>query len=232
MSLPLVFLDLDNTILDFSTAERNSLFHALREDGIEPTTEHLITFRRINNNRWERFETGELTRREVLVGRFAEFFEAIGISADAEKTQTFYEASLRSPHYFMPGAEALLEKLKGRYRLFILSNGNTTTQASRIASAKIAPYFEQIFISETIGFQKPSREYFEACFAAIPDFDSSRSVMVGDSLTSDIRGGKTMGLHTVWYNPTGRPASDADRPDETIADLSELPPLLEKLFPN
>ena len=232
MNLPLVFLDLDNTILDFSTAEENSLFHALRKNGIEPTLEHLAVFRRINNHRWERFETGELTRREVLIGRFAEFFAEIGVSADPEQTQIFYEASLRSPHYFMPGAEALLEQLKGHYRLFIVSNGNTGTQASRIASAKIGPYFEQIFISETIGFQKPSREYFEACFAAIPAFDAARSVMVGDSLTSDIRGGNLMGIHTVWYNPSGRPASDAARPDEIISDLSELPPLLEKLFPN
>ncbi len=231
MHRPCVFLDLDNTILDFSMAERKAIWETFGEFGISPTEELLAHFRRINGKQWELLEEGKITRRQVLVVRFEKLFAEEGITADAEAVQNRYESILRCGHYFVPGAEELLEALQGRYRLFLASNGNASTQDSRIASAGIEKYFENMFVSEKLGAEKPSREFFEACFARIPGFDASRAVMVGDSLTSDIRGGINAGLPTVWYNPAGKQRPAQNAPDYTISHLSELPDLLEKCFP-
>ena len=130
----------------------------------------------------------------------------------------------------MPGAEELLEALYGKYPLYIVSNGNLSVQEGRIASSGIAKYFGEIFISQQIGFDKPRKEFFDACFARIPGFDRERSIIVGDSLTSDIRGGINAGIKTCWYNPRGKAAREDIRPDYSIAELNELPGLLSEIF--
>ena len=113
---------------------------------------------------------------------------------------------------------------------YIVSNGNLSVQNGRIASAGIAGYFEEIFISQKIGFDKPRKEFFDACFARIPGFDRQRSIIVGDSLTSDIRGGINAGIKTCWYNPRGKAARADIRPDYCITALHELPGLLSRIF--
>ena len=104
-----------------------------------------------------------------------------------------------------------------------------SVQHSRIASAGIAPYFKGVFISEEIGAVKPQREYFEACFARIPGFDPARALMVGDSLSSDIRGGINAGIRTCWLNYNNKPGREDIRPDYEIASITELPALLARL---
>ena len=129
----------------------------------------------------------------------------------------------------MPGARELLETLAPRYDLYLATNGTPVVQAGRIQSAGIAPYFKNIFISEKLGANKPSPAFFRACFAAIPDFDPAAALVVGDSLTSDIRGARNVGLRSCWYNPEDLPSRPDIVPDYTIHALEELPPLLEWL---
>ena len=157
-------------------------------------------------------------------------FGELGVEGSGTQAQKIYEGLLSQGHWFMPGAEELLEELYGKYPLYIVSNGNISVQDGRIASAGIAGYFEEIFISQRIGFDKPRKEFFDACFAKIPGFDRERAIIVGDSLTSDIRGGINAGIKTCWYNPRGKAAREDIRPDYCITALNELPGLLEKLF--
>ena len=227
---PCLFLDIDNTVLDFSTAEEKSLLQALFEAGLPATKEILAHFRKINIERWELLEKGILTRNEVLYGRFEVLFAQEGISADAHAVQDRYEELLCSQFYYMPGAIELLEALYGHYRMFIASNGNAVTQDKRIALSGIGKYFENVFVSERVGAQKPSKDFYYACFQSIPGFDPSRAVMIGDSLTSDIRGGLNAGIQTVWYNPENHPLPEQGIPDYSIAHLSELPELLKQIF--
>ena len=119
-------------------------------------------------------------------------------------------------------APEILDYLKGRCRLFIASNGVAQTQYSRLDSAGISPYFEKIFISEEIGALKPSREYFERCFAQIPGFRPEAAAIVGDSPSSDLLGGQNAGIRTIWYNPKQKPGRPDIRPDLEIHDLLEL----------
>ena len=122
-----------------------------------------------------------------------------------------------------------VEALHTRYELYLATNGTPEVQNSRIESAGIARYFQNIFISEQMGAYKPSPAFFHACFAAIPDFDAAEAMMVGDSLTSDIRGARNVGLRSCWYNPQYLPPRPDIPADYTIGALPELPPLLERL---
>ncbi len=227
---PLILMDLDNTILDFDRQEAAAISAMLRERGIDPTDERLSAFRRINVRCWELLENGELTRRQVLVGRFEEFFKELGVALDAQSAEDSYAAHLCEGHYFVSGAEELLETLYGRCALYIISNGNARVQDARLASSGITKYFERIFISENMGADKPSRRFFDIVIAGIPDFDPARALVVGDSLTSDIRGGRNAGLKTCWFNPKRKPPC-ADIPaDYEIAALAELPALIDRIY--
>ena len=227
---PAILLDLDNTILDFNTAERFALKRALNDLGLPFDERVLSLYHVLNIQHWEMLEDGLLTRDQVLVKRFEALYRELGLEADAFRTQEMYESNLAEGHWFVPGAPELLEALYGFYRLFICSNGVGSVQDGRIASAGLAPYFEDIFISERIGGNKPERGFFEACFACIPGFVRERTLILGDSLSSDIRGGINAEIRTCWFNPTGKENPGTIVPDWEIRSLGEFPPLLEKVF--
>lgn len=224
-----LFLDLDDTILDFHKAERIAVAKTLRDFGINPTEAVLHRYHIINKAHWERLERGELTRAQVLSGRFRTLFRELGKDTDPEAVARDYEENLGIGHWFLPGAQEAVASLSRRYRLYLASNGTAAVQHSRLTSAGLYPYFREVFISQEIGFNKPSKEYFDACFARIPDFDPGKAVMVGDSLTSDILGGKNAGIATVWINPGHAPGRPDILPDYEIESLSQLEALLEGL---
>ena len=224
-----LFLDLDDTIFDFKAAEKLALAKTLSALGIPPEEETLALYSRINAEHWKMLERGEITRAELRHRRFAALFEALGASTDPELAAERYEKNLAEGHIFIPGAPELLKALHGKYRLYLASNGFAATQHGRLSGSGIEPLFEDIFISQEIGADKPEREYFERCFARIPGLSLAETAIVGDSLTSDIRGGKNAGITTVWYNPHGKAAPPDCLPDAEIHALPELPALLETL---
>ncbi len=231
MNKPVVLLDLDNTILNFDKAEEAALSKTLIHYEIEPDPEILRRYNLINIAQWERWERNEISRHEVLTGRFQILFDELGVQRDCEEAQEMYEELLSYGHWFMPGAEELLEKLDGRYRMFICSNGTARVQAGRMKSAAIEHYFEKIFVSEKMKTNKPSPDYFRACFNEISDIDLKRTIMIGDSLTSDIRGGVNAGIMTCWFNPKGKENTFDFAPTYEVRALSEIPELLERIFP-
>ena len=224
-----LFLDLDDTILDFHQAERVALSKTIRDFGVEPTEQVLHRYHLINKAHWERLERGELTREQVLVGRFAVLFEELGIAVDPAACTAAYSENLAIGHYFMPGAEEAVERLSKKYRLFLASNGTASVQHGRMTSANLYRFFEKVFVSQDIGYNKPAIEYFERCFAQIPDFDPKKAMIVGDSLTSDIRGGKNAGIATCWVNPDHAPGKEGIVPDYEIEALPQLEALLETI---
>ena len=225
-----LFLDLDDTILDFKKAESIAIRRTMAAYGADPTDANAARYSAVNDLHWKALERGELTKPEVVTRRFAVFFGEQGIEVDAEAVAKTYETFLSQGHWFLPGAEETVkQKLFGRYRLFLASNGTPVVQQGRMTSADLYPYFEQSFISEEIGYNKPAKEYFEIAFSRIPGFDPAACIMVGDSLTGDIQGGKNAGLRTVWVNPTHKLAPDHLKPDYEIETLADLPALLEEI---
>lgn len=224
-----LFLDLDDTILDFHKAERIALAKTLESFGVAPEDEVLARYHVINLQHWERLETGELTRDQVQEGRFRVLFAELGREADPVAITRNYEKNLGIGHYFLPGAQEAVQALSRHHRLFLASNGTASVQHSRLTSAGLYPYFEKVFISQEIGYNKPSTEFFQACFAQIPHFCRESAIMVGDSLTSDILGGIRAGMKTCWINPAHEPPRADIRPDYEIESLSQLPALLAGL---
>ncbi|MBE6944083.1 MAG: noncanonical pyrimidine nucleotidase, YjjG family [Ruminococcaceae bacterium] len=222
-----LFLDLDDTILDFHMQESVAIRKTLSGAGIEPTDENCNLYSKINLRHWKMLELGEITREKLIWHRFAELFETLGVTADPKATAERYMDHLSEGHYFLPGAEEAVKALAKKYKLYLASNGAGRVQESRIASAKLAPLFKDIFISEEMGANKPDKAYFDACFARINDFNPQRAMIVGDSLSSDIRGGKNAGIYTCWVNPKGKTAPPESKPDFEIKSVTELEEILK-----
>ena len=227
-----LFLDLDDTILDFQKAEHVALSKTLRGFGLEPTETVLKRYNLINKAHWEALERKELTREQVLLGRFQVLFEEMGISAEPVKVARAYEHNLSIGHWFLPGAEEAVARLSRKYKLYLTSNGTASVQKGRMTSANLYRFFENVFVSQEIGVNKPAVEYFEKCFAQIPGFDKTKAIIVGDSLTSDIMGGQNAGIATCWVNPHHKQGRPDIRVDYEIEALSQLEDLLENLEKN
>ena len=225
----ILFIDLDDTILDFKKAENVALRKTLEEFGLNPTEQVCARYSAINQGFWERLERKEVTRDQVLFGRFETLFLEYGIVADPVTVSHRYTENLSIGHYFLPGAEDAVKALSKKYRLFLTSNGTTHVQKSRLKSADIEKYFEDIFISQQIGVNKPDKGFFDGCFARISDFDAQKTMIVGDSLTSDILGGINAGIATCWVNPKGKKARADICPDYEIESLAKLEDLLATL---
>lgn len=223
-----LFIDLDDTILDFQKAERIALAKTLQSFGLEPEDEVLSRYHQINKSYWERLERKEVTREALLINRFEDLFTEYGIAVEPVQCARTYEKNLGTGHYFLPGAYEAVEAMSKKYKLYLASNGTAHIQAGRLESANIAHFFQGIFISQEIGANKPDREYFERCFARIPGFDPGKAMIVGDSLSSDILGGKQAGILTCWVNSKGKTAPADLQPDYEIPSLSALEALLHQ----
>ena len=224
-----LLLDLDDTILDFRRQEHEAIEKTLRSFGLEPDEVVLERYSRINQDHWQRLERKELTREQVLVGRFETLFREYGMEIDPVCCARTYENNLSMGHYFLPGAREAVERLSKKYKLYLASNGTAHVQAGRLKSADISHFFQDIFISQSMGANKPDLLYFERCFARMPGFTPQTTLMVGDSLSSDILGAKQAGIPACWVNPQGKPHPEHLCPDYEIQSLSQLEALLETI---
>ena len=224
-----VFLDVDNTILDFNKAEAIAVKKTLSALSVPHSPEIIRRYSQLNLAQWKLLEQGKLTREQVKVRRYQLLFEELKADASPEEAARIYEGLLGLGHYFMDGAVEMLQALYGSFHLYLATNGTASVQKSRLKSAGIEPFFEQIFISEELGFNKPEAEFFERCFEKIPDFKKEEAVIAGDSLTSDISGGLRAGIRTVWFNKDLKEAPGKIHPDHTIKALGELPALLHSM---
>ena len=224
MKYEFLFLDLDDTILDFGATEKESISRLLKSVGVTPTEEIIHRYHVINLEHWQKLERGEITRDQIS-NRFDVLFGELGKQVSTKECEVMYRQFLSEGAYYMDGAEGVVEALSKKYRLFLASNGTASVQAGRLGITGIGKYFEGIFISEEIGANKPSLEFFERAFATIEGFDKRKAIMVGDSKTSDILGGINAGIATCWINPkhkTVRPEIQPDYEIESIAQLEDL----------
>ncbi len=224
-----LFLDLDDTILDFRKAEDDAIRETLRHFSIPDTDENVALYSAINKRHWKMLERREITRDQLKYLRFARFFEALGVTADPQEAAAFYPQQLGLSHYYLPGAKEAVMALHQNHRLFLASNGIAAVQHSRLTRANLYPWFEAIFISEEIGADKPAKAFFDGAFGKIPDFDPKQAMIVGDSLTSDVLGGKNAGIATCWVNPGHHAPREDAVPDYQIESITQLPALLASL---
>ena len=196
-----LLFDVDGTLLDFNKAEEEGIEGLLNHYGAPVSDENKHKYHLVNKKYWEALERGEITRDQVLTLRFEEFFAGFGIQVDGGEADALYRQYLNASAVLIDGAIELLESLKGKYPLYVVTNGVAETQYTRLAKSGLDKYFDGIFISEEAGAQKPQPAFFEYCFEKMSRRDVEHMLIIGDSLTSDMRGGNNVGIDTMWFNP-------------------------------
>ncbi len=201
MKYDIFLMDADDTLLDFSADATDALKATFEMHGVPYSEQIQETYEKHNRYCWDMFEQKKMTREELSYRRFELFFEEMGMQKDGRVIHRDFMQNLSKTGHMLPGATELLQKLRKLGRIYILTNGFAVSQNGRMVNSGIMDYASAMFISEEVGAQKPDKEYFDICFAAIDDFDPARAIMIGDSLMSDILGGINAGVDTCWYNP-------------------------------
>lgn len=217
-----LFFDVDDTLLDFGSAEKLALELLFKEQHIPLTTEIEKQYKIINQGLWKRFEEGDLNRDDVVNTRFSILFNEFGREVDGTLLEKNYRSYLEQGHQLVNGAFELITELHNHYDLYIVTNGVSKTQYKRLHDSRLYPLFKDIFVSEDTGYQKPMKEFFDYVFARIPHFEVEQALIIGDSLSADIKGGELAGLDTCWFNPRMQPNDSNIKPTYQIHKLEEL----------
>ncbi len=219
-----VLFDADNTLLDFDKDENCALRRVMELYGVPITEENIAAYVKINQGMWKALERGELTKPELKRTRFRKFFDAINFESNADpfEINEKYLSFLGEGGNTLDGAVDFCRELKEEgFDLYIVTNGIEKTQKNRLTKSGLISYFAEIFVSETIGHQKPKKEYFDYVLSHIKEKDIDRIILVGDSLTSDIKGAMDAGITCVWLNLKGQDLPEEYKPDYVIGDVRE-----------
>ena len=217
-----VLFDADGTLLDFLQSEREALSEALLEIGVVADEEMIKAYSQINDSLWKLLEKKEIERSVLVYRRFEMLFERYGIESDAMAISDRYINIISTKGYMLDGALSLLEKLYGKVRMYIITNGAEVVQRGRYEKLSLYKFFDGFFISECVGVNKPDVRFFERVSNDIEGFDRESTIVVGDSLSSDIKGGNSFGLDTCWYNPLHKTAFEDIVPKYTAYTFDEV----------
>ena len=223
-----ILWDLDGTILDFKAAEKEAIKTLFKKYNIGICTDEMISdYSKINDKYWQALERGEMSKPEILVGRFVEWFESIDVDTEiAEAFNADYQVTLGDFVFFEPNAKEVLEAQKGKYRLIAVTNGTKVAQTKKLKTSGLEKVFDAVYISEDVGVEKPNKEYFDAVFLAEGIEDKSEAIIIGDSLTSDILGGNNAGIDTCWYNKNHAINKSTSNVTYDIDDLKKIMDIL------
>lgn len=201
----IILWDLDDTLLDFKKSEAYALRKAFEIEGMELTDAQVVSYSAINEMYWKRMERGEITKDEVLEGRFRTFLETEKLSGvDFGRIMKNYPEALGSVYYYNEDARELVMQLKEQgIRQYIITNGNAKVQMSKLEKSGLSDVMDGIFISEEVGFHKPEKAFFDRCMEKIGVEDPAEYLVVGDSLSSDMMGANYAGMPCCWYHPKG-----------------------------
>lgn len=219
-----ILWDLDQTILDFAKSQDYALRYTFRQFGLETADKTVAVYAAINDEYWKRMERGEITKDEVLRGRFVTLFERLGITdIRPEAFGEIYQDALGDVFFFQDEADKIIMRLKEQgFRQYIVTNGVNRTQAKKVKLSGLDRMVDGVFVSELMGYPKPRKEYFDACFERLEGVTREECLLVGDSITSDIQGGVNAGIAVCWYNPQGQTDHSGLTIDYEIRDLHEL----------
>lgn len=227
MKYTTLLMDADETLLDFCRSEGFALEATLALHGIEMTPSVQSAYHEINRLLWQKLEMGEIRRERLKVQRFEELFDVIGaVGIDAAQFNEQYMQTLGTRGFVLEGAVELVRRLSERFRICIITNGTASVQHTRLADSGLLPYVNGVFISQEIGADKPSPVFFDAVLTALGNPDKHELLIIGDSLTSDIRGGLLSGIDTCWFAPHGGQAPTDIVPTYVVHSYTELLSLL------
>ena len=214
--------DLDHTLLDSEASEISAYAHTMATIGHADPDHHFERYVAINREMWRAVEAGTMQPTDVRFRRFEQFTAEAGIDADPVAMAEAFVWGLGAHGELYDGARELLEALAGRVRLGMVTNGLSEVQRARIDRLDLGRYFDAVIISSEVGVTKPRREIFDHAFEQLGSPDPATAVMIGDSLSSDIRGGRDYGIATCWFNRHGAVAGPDDRSTHEVRTLAEI----------
>lgn len=223
-----LLFDVDDTLLDFQKAEKSALRMLFEEKGMSLTSEIEAQYKKINKSLWTAFEEGEINRDEVVNTRFSILFKEYGEEVDGILFENNYRSYLEEGNQLMEGALQFINQIQSEYDLYIVTNGISKTQDKRLRIAGLHALFQDIFVSEDTGYQKPMKEYFDYVFERIPNFAPEEGLIIGDSLSADMKGGYVAGIDTCWFNPEKKSNHSEIVPTYEVQNFEELHALLKQ----
>ncbi|WP_225418549.1 YjjG family noncanonical pyrimidine nucleotidase [Loigolactobacillus iwatensis] len=221
-----LLFDLDDTLLDFKAAEKQALSSLFRELRLPLTQTIQQRYATLNTGLWQEYELGKITRETLLKTRFTLLFKQLDQKIDGVACEKRYRSYLSKGHALVPHASEICGILKQDFHLEVATNGIAKMQLQRLADSGLDNYFERVFVSEEAGFQKPQLEFFNYIAQELPYFEKERTLIIGDSLTSDIAGGNRFGIDTCWFNPNLVTNQTSTTPTFQIRQLPDLIKLL------
>lgn len=222
-----IFLDLDDTILDFTSSQRTAFKRVVEELGLAYDNKLMNHYQIYNQSLWQLVEENRLTKSDLMNSRFPGFFSEYGIKIEGAEIDHLFRDYLADGADLVPGARQLLDDLRTAGRtIYAASNGIYQTQINRLTRAGIMDRFDDLFISEQLGYNKPHAGFFEMAFKQIGNIHKQESLMVGDSLSSDIKGANAVNLPVCWFNPTDALPKDSLTINYTVRSLEQLYPII------
>lgn len=222
----ILLIDLDNTLIDFNECARHSIIDIFTKFNLPYSDNVFSTFITENVKIWKRFENGEITKAELRENRWNIILGKLGIDFDGHIVEDLFEKGVAKGAYAVDGAYELLDYLYPKYDLYIVSNGFRFVQESRLKIGNFEKYFKEIFVSEDIGIPKPATEFFDYCFEKLKNPDKASVILIGDSLTADIKGGYNYGLETIWFNKNNNDIPEDITPTYIVTKLSDIKKIL------
>lgn len=217
-----ILWDNDNTLMDFEYSLHKALHATFEAFGLFIDEQIIARYEVINSDYWKRLERGEVTKQQLLDGRFVDLFTELGYEVDVAAFRKMFQVELGSYFMYLDNSLEICKQLHGKVKQYIVTNGVRETQIKKITAAGLFDLMEEIFISGDIGYEKPRKEFFDRCLEKIEEKDLQKILIVGDSLTSDIAGGNNAGIKTCWYNPKKKTADSKYVIDYEIQNLDQI----------
>ena len=221
-----LLFDADATLLDFHRSETEAVRECLEFYGLPSDDSVIAKYSEINVGYWKMLERGEIEKEKLYAARWQSLIDFYSFDCKAQDISDRYVASLTTKSYLLDGAVELCQRLHGKFKMYIVTNGQKEVQKGRLFPSPIFRYFDACFISEDIGYEKPSIKYFEKVIASIPDYDPEKAIIIGDSLTSDMQGGINIGIDTCWFNPHGKEVPKDMQLTYVVSELSAIGDIL------
>jgi 2-haloacid dehalogenase len=226
MNKKIVLLDLDNTIIDFNECARRSIMGIFEDLRFHYDDNVFNTFLTENVKIWKRLESGEIDKAYLRANRWNIILEKLGIDYDGTIIEERFENGVALGAYPVEGAYELLDYLYYKYDLYVVSNGLKFVQESRVKIGKYDKYFKALFLSEDVGIQKPDIRFFDYCYEKLGFPPKNELILIGDSLSADIKGGNSFGIDTIWFNIHAEENKTDINPTYIVNKLKEIESIL------
>ncbi len=222
-----ILWDIDDTLVDFKKSQSASLRKVFSEVCVSLSEEDIKIYSEINHSYWRKLELGKITKPEVLLNRFVDFCDYLKLTdVKPESLNKRFQLALGNTAVLFDHAYELCQSLQDDYKQYVVTNGTKLAQDAKLKNTKIEKLMDDIFISEVVGYEKPSIHFFDYCFSQIPDFEKDKALIIGDSLTSDMKGANNAGIDCCWFNPNNLTPAPELNLTYIISSLEELIPIL------